>query len=108
MLRDLRAEQPSAVAITGRSESPVLLAAAASRRARELLDEIGFNVQVVGKGLPASIQIGWLRVVTRMSGFGKIRRRTDRDITVIDFRPHLPVMVVTFRGPIQRARTLYF
>ena len=42
-----------------------------------------------------------------MNGFGKIRRRTDRNATTIDFYLYLAATIVTIRQLIQRARTLY-
>lgn len=82
-----------------------------SQRTRDLLDEIGFDADIARKGVPAPIQIGKRWVVERtnswMNGFGKIRRCTDRDATIIDFYLYLAAAIVTIRQLIQRARTLY-
>jgi len=82
-----------------------------SNRTRELLEEIGFDAEIARKGVPAPVQIGKRWVVERtnawMNGFGKIRRRTDRNATTIDFYLYLAATIVTIRQLIQRARTLY-
>jgi transposase len=78
---------------------------------RDLLHELGFDAEIARKGVPAPIQIGKRWVVERtnswMNGYGKIRRCTDRDGTIIDFYLHLAAAFVTIRQLIRRARTLY-
>ncbi|MGI5186286.1 IS5 family transposase [Dactylosporangium sp. CA-152071] len=82
-----------------------------NNRCRDLLDELGFDAQIARKGVPAPIQIGKRWVVERtnswMNSFGKIRRCTDRDATIVDFYLYLAAAIVTIRQLIQRARTLY-
>jgi hypothetical protein len=42
-----------------------------------------------------------------MNGYGKLRRMTDRDATVVDFYLYLAAAFVTVRALIQRARNRY-
>ena len=62
-------------------------------------------------GVPAPIQAGTRRVVERthswMNGYGKLRRCTGRDATIVDFYLHLAAALVTIRRLIQRARPRY-
>jgi hypothetical protein len=78
---------------------------------RDLLHELGFDAEIARKGVPAPIQVGKRWVVERtnswMNGYGKIRRCTDRDGTIIDFYLHLAAAFITIRQLIRRARTLY-
>ena len=78
---------------------------------RALLDELGFDAEIARKGVPAPIQVGKRWVVERtnawMNGYGKIRRCTDRDGTIVDFYLYLAAAFVTIRQLIRRARNLY-
>lgn len=78
---------------------------------RDLLDELGFDAEIARNGIPAPVQVGKRWVVERtnswMNGFGKIRRCTDRNATIIDFYLYLAAAFVTIRQLIRRARTLY-
>jgi len=42
-----------------------------------------------------------------MNGYGKLRRMTDRDATVVDFYLYLAAALVVIRQLIQRARNRY-
>jgi hypothetical protein len=42
-----------------------------------------------------------------MNNYGKLRRCTDRDGTIVDFYLYLAAALVTVRALIQRARVLY-
>jgi hypothetical protein len=42
-----------------------------------------------------------------MNGYGKLRRMTDRDATVVDFYLYLAAALVVIRQLIQRARKRY-
>jgi hypothetical protein len=84
---------------------------------RQLLDELGFDGQIARKGVPAPIQAGTRWVVERthswMNGYGKLRRCTERNATIVDFYLYLylylylAAALVTIRQLIQRARTRY-
>jgi hypothetical protein len=54
---------------------------------------LGFDAEIARKGVPAPIQVGKRWVVERtnvwMNGYGKTRRCTDRDATIIDFYLYL-------------------
>jgi hypothetical protein len=82
-----------------------------SRPTRQTLDEQGFAAQIAHKGTPAPIQAGRRWPVERthswMNGYGKLRRMTDRDATIVDFYLYLAAALVTVRQLIQRARTRY-
>jgi hypothetical protein len=76
-----------------------------------VLDDLGFDGQIVRKGIPAPIQAGKRWVVERshawMNGYGKLRRCTEIDAKVVDFYLYLAAAFVTVRQLIQRARKLY-
>ncbi|MEZ0076942.1 hypothetical protein ABH927_006324 [Planotetraspora sp. GP83] len=78
---------------------------------RRVLDNLGFDGQIARKGIPAPIQAGKRWVVERshawMNGYGKLRRCTEIDATVVDFYLYLAAAFVTVRQLIQRARKLY-
>ena len=78
---------------------------------RQLLDELGFGGAIARKGVPAPAQAGTRWVVERthawMNGYGKLRRCTDRDATIVDFYLYLAAAFVTVRQLIQRARKRY-
>lgn len=78
---------------------------------RELLTELGFDADTARKGIPAPIQAGRRWVVERtnswMNGYGKLRRRTDRNGLIIDFFLYLAAAFVILRRLIQRARSRY-
>ena len=82
-----------------------------SQPTRQTLDEQGFTSQIARKGTPAPIQAGRRWPVERthswMNGYGKLRRMTDRDATIVDFYLYLAAALVTIRQLIQRARTRY-
>jgi hypothetical protein len=78
---------------------------------RALLDSLGFSGAIARKGVPAPVQAGKRWVVERlhawMNNYGKLRRCTDRDGTIVDFYLYLAAALVTVRALIQRARVLY-
>jgi hypothetical protein len=82
-----------------------------SQPTRQTLDDHGFASQIARKGTPAPIQAGQRWPVERthswMNGYGKLRRMTDRDATIVDFYLYLAAALVTVRQLIQRARTRY-
>ena len=82
-----------------------------STTTRALLDGLGFAGTIARKGVPAPLQAGSRWVVERlhawMNNFGKLRRCTDRDGTVVDFYLYLAAAFVTVRQLIQRARIRY-
>lgn len=82
-----------------------------SSKTRIALKECGFTGEIARKGLPAPIQARKRWVVERthawMNGYGKLRRCTERDGTVVDFYLHLAAALVTLRVLIQRARSRY-
>ena len=67
--------------------------------------------QIARKGTPAPLQAGRRWPVERthswMNGYGKLRRMTDRDATIVDFYLYLAAAFVTVRQLIQRARNRY-
>lgn len=79
--------------------------------ARQTLDEQGFAGQIARKGTPAPLQAGRRWPVERthswMNGYGKLRRMTDRDATIVAFYLYLAAAFVTVRALIQRARHRY-
>jgi hypothetical protein len=78
---------------------------------RRLLDDLGLHGQIARKGVPAPIQVGkrWVceRTHSWMNGYGKLRRCTDRDSTIVDFYLYLAAAFVTIRALIREARTRY-
>ena len=78
---------------------------------RQLLGELGFEGAIARKGVPAPIQAGTRWVVERthawMNGYGKLRRCTERDASIVDFYLYLAAAFVTVRQLIQRARKRY-
>ena len=78
---------------------------------RELLTEFGFDGDIARKGIPAPIQAGGRWVVERtnswMNDYGKLRRRTDRNASIVDFFLYLAAAFVVLRRLIQRARSRY-
>jgi hypothetical protein len=78
---------------------------------RQLLDELGFDGAIARKGVPAPIQAGTRWVIERthawMNGYGKLRRCTERNATIVDFYLYLAAALVTIRQLIQRARSRY-
>ncbi len=82
-----------------------------SQPTRQTLDEQGFAAQIAHKGTPAPIQAGRRWPVERthswMNGYGKLRRMTDRDATIVSFYLYLAAAFVTVRALIQRARHRY-
>ena len=78
---------------------------------RQTLPGLGFAGQIAHKGAPAPLQAGrrWLveRTHSWMNGYGKLRRMTDRDATIVEFYLYLAAALVTVRQLIQRARTRY-
>jgi hypothetical protein len=82
-----------------------------SQPTRQLLDQLGFSAQIARKGIPAPIQAGTRWVVERthswMNGYGKLRRCTERDATIVDFYLYLAAALVIIRQLIQRARQRY-
>ena len=82
-----------------------------SRPTRQTLSELGFDGHIARKGTPAPLQATRRWPVERthswMNGYGKLRRMTDRDATVVDFYLYLAAAFVTVRALIQRARNRY-
>jgi hypothetical protein len=82
-----------------------------SQPTRQTLSEQGFAGQIARKGLPAPLQASKRWPVERthswMNGYGKLRRMTDRDATIVEFYLYLAAALVTIRQLIQRARTRY-
>ncbi len=78
---------------------------------RAVLAEYGFTGEIAKKGTAAPIQAGLRWVVERlhswMNNFGKLRRCTDRDGSIVDFYLYLTAAIVTVRRLIQRARIHY-
>ena len=78
---------------------------------RDLLAELGLHGEIACKGIPAPIQTGtrWVceRTHSWMNGYGKLRRCTDRNGTIVDFYLHLAAALVTVRALIREARTRY-
>ena len=78
---------------------------------RALLDALGFDGAIARKGVPAPIQAGSRWVVERahswMTGYGKLRRCTEKLRPVVDFYLFLSAALVVIRQLIQRARTRY-
>jgi len=75
---------------------------------RDVLIEHGLVGDIATKGIPSPTQVGKRWVVERtnswMNNFGKLRRCTDRDATVVDFYLYLAAAFVTVRCLIQAAR----
>ncbi|WP_411144228.1 IS5 family transposase [Streptomyces sp. x-80] len=82
-----------------------------SARTRALLDEFGFTGEIARKGVPAPIQAGKRWVAERshswMNGYGKLRRCTEKDGSVVDFYLYLAAAVVTLRMLIRRSTSRY-
>ena len=78
---------------------------------RQTLSGLGFTSQIAHKGAPAPLQAGRRWPVERthswMNGYGKLRRMTDRDATIVTFYLYLAAAFVTVRALIQRARKRY-
>lgn len=78
---------------------------------RNVLAEDDMLGEIAQKGVPSPIQVGKRWVVERtnswMNNYGKLRRCTDRDGTVVDFYLHLAAAFVTVRCLIQAARHTY-
>ena len=77
---------------------------------RARLAALGFPGEIAREGVPAPVQAGTRWVIERlhawMNHYGKLRRCTDRDGTIVDFYRYLAAALVTVRQLIQRARTL--
>ncbi|WP_240167555.1 IS5 family transposase [Streptomyces noursei] len=82
-----------------------------SDKSRILLVELGFTGGIARKGMPAPMQAGKRGVVERthswMNGYGKLRRCTEKNSTIVDFYLHLAAALVTLRRLIRRATTRY-
>ena len=63
---------------------------------------LGFTGQIARRGTPAPLQAGRRWPVERthswMNGYGKLRRMTDRDATIIGFYLYLAAALVTMRA----------
>lgn len=74
---------------------------------RQLLAELGLNGEIARKGVPSPVRIGGRWVVERtnswMTGYGKLRRMTDKNGHVVDLYLYLAAALVTVRQLIQRA-----
>jgi len=75
---------------------------------RDVLTNHDMIGEIAKKGIPSPIQVGKRWVVERthswMNNYGKLRRCTDRDATIVDFYLHLAAAFVTVRCLIQAAR----
>lgn len=75
---------------------------------RDVLTDHDMIGEIAKKGIPSPIQVGKRWVVERthswMNNYGKLRRCTDRDATIVDFYLHLAAAFVTVRCLIQAAR----
>lgn len=82
-----------------------------SAEIRALTAELGFTTEIARKGVPAPIQIGERWVVERThswrNDYGKLRRRTGRRGSVVDFYLYLAAVLVTLRMFIRRATRCY-
>ncbi|WP_431955274.1 IS5 family transposase [Actinacidiphila sp. bgisy167] len=82
-----------------------------SAKTRALLNEFGFTGEIARKGVPAPIQAGKRWVVERshswMNGYGKLRRCTEKDGSVVDFYLYLAAAFVTLRMLIRRSTNRY-
>ena len=82
-----------------------------SRPTRQTLAGLGFTGQIARRGTPAPLQAGRRWPVERthawMNGYGKLRRITDRDATIVGFYLYLAAAFVTIRQLIQHARHRY-
>jgi len=82
-----------------------------SRPTRQTLARLGFTGQIARRGTPAPLQASRRWPVERthawMNGYGKLRRITDRDATIIGFYLYLAAAFVTVRALIQHARHRY-
>ena len=71
----------------------------------------GFTAEIARKGVPAPIQAGKRWVVERthswMNGYGKLRRCTEKNGSVVDFYLYLAAALVTLRMLIRRAPSRY-
>lgn len=78
---------------------------------RTLLTEHNLHGEITPKGVATPIQNTkrWVceRTHSWMNSYGKLRRCTDRDSTVIDFYLYLAATFVTVRALIREARTRY-
>jgi len=78
---------------------------------RDLLDERGYVHEIARKGIPAPIQAGKRWVVQRthswMNGYGKIRRRTEKRRSTVEFYLYLAATLTVIRRLINAARTRY-
>jgi hypothetical protein len=82
-----------------------------SQPTRQTLAGLGFAGQIARRGTPAPLQATRRWPIERthawMNGYGKLRRMTDRDATIICFYLYLAAALVTVRQLIQRARHRY-
>jgi hypothetical protein len=81
-----------------------------SRPTRQTLSELGFDGHIARKGVPplqATQRWPVERTHSWMNEYGKLRRMTDRDATVVDFYLYLAAAFVTVRALSQRARKRY-
>ncbi len=78
---------------------------------RAVLADHGLTGEIAKKGIPSPIQVGTRWVVERthswMNNYGKLRRCTDRNPTIVDFYLYLAAALVTLRSLIQKARQHY-
>jgi hypothetical protein len=82
-----------------------------SKPTRHTLRGLGFSACIARRGTPAPIQAGRRWPIERthawMNGYGKLRRITDRDATIVSFYLYLAAALITIRQLIQRARPRY-
>jgi hypothetical protein len=82
-----------------------------SRPTRQTLAGLGFTGQIARRGTPAPLQATRRWPIERthswMNGYGKLRRITDRDATIVSFYLYLAAAIVTIRALIQHARHAY-
>ena len=78
---------------------------------RQTLSELGFHGHIAHKGTPPPLQATQRWPVERthswMNGYGKLRRMTDRNATIVAFYLYLAAALVAVRQLIQRARKRY-
>ncbi|MPY55253.1 IS5 family transposase [Streptomyces acidicola] len=82
-----------------------------SAKTRALIAELGFTAEITRKGVPTPIQAGkrWgvERTHSRMNGYGKLRRCTEKSGNVVDFYLYLAAALITLRMLIRRATSRY-
>ena len=82
-----------------------------NKPSHQTLADLRFDPKIAKRGVPAPVQASsrWPveRTHSRMNGYGKIRRYTDRQAAIVDFYLHFAAALVTVRALIREARTHY-